>query len=254
MRSLRGAHGFLCGAVLLLVGALLSGCGDSAGTESAPIRLEDSTGQQVELARRAERVVLLAPSLPNIVHGIGGDFAGWADSPGQEAPPYAAGKPTVGYTYQVSPEKVIVLKPDLAVGIPGLHSRVAGMLSGNGVPVLLVDISTYDGVRKTALLLGEAMGRRAEAEKAVAAMDRDMEATVSRYPDRGLTCAILHGMSKAMVVEGRKSLPQRGERSFPRPTGGLSPRSAVFTIRCPPPAAIRLRWGWPAADGSAMWN
>ncbi|WP_042443209.1 ABC transporter substrate-binding protein [Azospirillum sp. B510] len=86
--------------------------------------------------------------------------------------PEAARIPLIGETSEqsVSVERILALKPDLAVFSisghgPTEHSPVADVLAQAGVPVVFVDFRVHpiDGTRQSFTALGKALGREAEA-------------------------------------------------------------------------------------------
>lgn len=152
---------------LLLFLSVASGCGfpqATGGHTETFYRMTDAVGREVVLAKKPERIIILAPSFLNIMHAVGGDFIAWADSPGDKAPSYAAGKKTVGYTFQVNAEAVISEKPDLVIGLHGLHDRFTEVMKQNGIPFMLLSASSLEDVERAAEVLGDVTGHHAEGE------------------------------------------------------------------------------------------
>ena len=74
---------------LLLFLSVASGCGfpqATGGHTETFYRMTDAVGREVVLAKKPERIIILAPSFLNIMHAVGGDFIASADSPGDSAP------------------------------------------------------------------------------------------------------------------------------------------------------------------------
>ena len=140
------------------------------------------------------------------MHAVGGDFIAWADSPGDKAPSYAAGKKTVGYTFQVNAEAVISEKPDLVIGLHGLHDRFTEVMKQNGIPFMLLSASSLEDVERAAEVLGDVTGHHAEGVKAREQLRKDMESVVSGLSLKEYTCAILHGTPHSVTLEGRGTI------------------------------------------------
>lgn len=190
---------------LLLFLSVASGCGfpqATGGHTETFYRMTDAVGREVVLAKKPERIIILAPSFLNIMHAVGGDFIAWADSPGDKAPSYAAGKKTVGYTFQVNAEAVISEKPDLVIGLHGLHDRFTEVMKQNGIPFMLLSASSLEDVERAAEVLGDVTGHHAEGVKAREQLRKDMESVVSGLSLKEYTCAILHGTPHSVTLEG----------------------------------------------------
>lgn len=195
--------------LLLLVLGLASGCGQILPSDSkagAFYSLTDAAGNQVILEQKPQKIILLAPSFLNIMHAVGGDFIAWANSPGDKAPEFAAGKKTVGYTYQVNMEAIVSERPDLVIGLKGLHSRLADPLQQNGIPFIQLSVSTYQEVMQAAEIFGDVTGHHEQGVKAAQKLESDMHAIITEFPDKQYTCAILHGTPHSVTLEGRGTI------------------------------------------------
>ena len=191
---------FLCLAV---------GCGkesDSSHKSHAFYTLTDAVGNEVVLERKPEKIILLAPSFLNIMHAVGGDFIAWANSPSEKPPDFAADKKTVGYTYQVNVEAIVSEKPDLVIGLKGLHSRLADTMQQNGIPFMQLSVSSYQEVMQAAEIFGDVTGHHEEGLQAAKKLENDMKTIVSAFPDKKYTCAILHGTPHSVTLEGRGTI------------------------------------------------
>lgn len=151
----------------------------------------DLAGRSVDLPKRVERIVLgegrqlytLAlledPPLARVV-GWQGDMASFDPQTYQQYRarfPQIDGIAKIGATSEasVSPEKVLSLRPDLAIFSisghgPGRRNPLVEQLQKIGVPVLFIDFREHP-LRNTIpslRLLGQALGREARAEKFIA--------------------------------------------------------------------------------------
>lgn len=195
--------------ILACVVCVATGCGSMMSSQSkdAPFyNMTDVVGNHVILKKKPEKIILLAPSFLNIMHAVGGDFTAWANSPSEEPPSYAADKKTVGYTYQVNVEAIVSEKPDLVIGLKGLHSRLADTMKQNGIPFMQLSVSSYEEVMQAAEIFGDVTGRHEEGVAAAKKLQQDMQDLINQFPDKQYTCAILHGTPHSVTLEGKGTI------------------------------------------------
>lgn len=165
--------GLLAGLCLLS-----AGCGKEATPPplAAFYSLHDSTGKEIVLTKKPEKIVLLSPAFLNIMHAAGGDFVAYGSSPSLDAPDYAKGKVNLGYSYQINMEKLIGEKPDLVIGLKGLHNPLASSLEANHIPLVLLSISTKDEVAQAIEIMGDVSGHTEEGAKASKEFQKEIDA------------------------------------------------------------------------------
>src|SRR5580658_9839975 len=103
-------------AVLALFVCDASAANQAAGAQAAtPLRREvtDETGRQVQIPRKVDRVVSLAPSLTEIVFALGEGSHVAGDTDFCDYPAEAAQKPHVGGPVNPNLEEIVSLMPDL---------------------------------------------------------------------------------------------------------------------------------------------
>lgn len=174
---------------------LSSGCGtqQEIPKTTAFYQVVDSAGRTVELEKKPKRVVLLATAFPEILLAVDGDFEAWANNPSIKEPAWARGKKTVGYVYDINIESVVAMNPDLVVGLVGLHNKLEAVFKTNNIPFLLLSLSRYEDVENAIQVLADSTGHHEKGIKVVTAIRERMAITEKKMPDKGLTCAILHG-------------------------------------------------------------
>ena len=164
------------GAFTLVIGlATWLGCGAESGQATAPEAGDTPT-------RQARRVISLNPSLTAILLALdaGAELVGVDDFSARQQPD-VADLPRVGGLYDPSLEGVVALEPDLVVLVPSAAQRgFRERLDALGIAVLSVDPVSFDDVVDTVTLLGERVGRKAEARVRASAM-RDMRACVRAH-------------------------------------------------------------------------
>lgn len=123
-------------------------------------------------------------------------------------PPAAMKLPKVGYHRAVSSEGVLSLKPDLIV-----HTEESGpaaaleQLRGAKVPLLSVTAdATVEGAKRRLRTIGAALGKTAEAEKLVKALDADLAAAKQKSTKLDPPPKVLFLFARgggALVVSGK---------------------------------------------------
>ena len=188
--------GLLAGLCLLS-----AGCGKEATPPppAAFYSLRDTTGKEIVLTKKPEKIVLLSPAFLNIMHAAGGDFVAYGSSPSLDAPDYAKGKVNLGYSYQINMEKLIGEKPDLVIGLKGLHNPLASSLEANHIPLVLLSISTKDEVAQAIEIMGDVSGHTEEGAKASKEFQKEIDALSQKVPDKGMTCAVIFGAAHAVM-------------------------------------------------------
>jgi len=138
--------------------------------------VKDQTGRNVNVPDRPQRLVSLAPNITEIVYalGLGDELVG--DTDYCDFPPEAKNKPHVGTMLNPSLERIVALKPDLALGTPEANRReTADQLERLGIPVYGVTANTLAGTLTSIEDLGRILGRGAEAGKLVAQMQAGID-------------------------------------------------------------------------------
>jgi iron complex transport system substrate-binding protein len=143
--------------------------------------VKDQTGRSVNVPENPHRLVSLAPNLTEIVYalGLGENLVG--DTDYCDFPPQAKNKPHVGTMVNPSLERIVALKPDLALGTPEANRReTADQLERLGIPLYGVTASSLAQTLASIEDLGNILGRAAEARSLVA----QMQARIARVEKR----------------------------------------------------------------------
>ena len=144
-------------------------------------RVKDETGRIVDVPDKPQRLVSLAPNITEIVYalGLGDELVG--DTDNCDFPPQAKKKPHVGTMVNPSLERIVALKPDLALGTPEANRReTADQLERLGIPLYGVTASTLAGTLASIEDLGQILGRAPEARSLVAEMQGRIDAVEKR--------------------------------------------------------------------------
>jgi iron complex transport system substrate-binding protein len=104
-----------------------------------------------------QRIVALAPNVTETLFALGlanrvvgvGDYSTW--------PPEAAGKPRLGGLFDANLERIVSLKPDLAVLLPS-EKDLAAKLRPLGIEVLTIPNETLADIERSFVLVAERCG------------------------------------------------------------------------------------------------
>ena len=156
---------------LLVWSALLCGCRAERQTSG------DSTPGP---ALGPRRIVTLAPNLTEIVFALGAGDRLVGVSEYSDYPEAARAIPRVG-GLEVDPERVAALSPELVLAIAEGSGRGAvGALQAAGVPVVVVPSGSLDAVLEAIRIVGQRLGREAEAQALVDELSRKRDAVRAR--------------------------------------------------------------------------
>jgi iron complex transport system substrate-binding protein len=128
------------------------------------IRVVDSRGTLIQLARPAKRVISLSPNLSEILFAIDAGDIIIARDKYSDYPPAIARVPIISRYFQLNLESVLLLKPDLIV------AEQASFLSGKlnrlremGIPVYINKAENLRSIVKTIFDLGQLTGHELKA-------------------------------------------------------------------------------------------
>jgi len=136
----------------------------ASADSSAAISIIDAVGEKVVLARPAQRVISLAPSLTETIFALGAGDRLVGRTSYCNYPPEAAKVPPVGDMLTLRYEEIIALKPDLIVmSIAGNTDANYRKLRDLGLTVCAIGAENVGNVIASLDTMGMLLGRRAEA-------------------------------------------------------------------------------------------
>ncbi|MGH8713920.1 MAG: cobalamin-binding protein [Casimicrobiaceae bacterium] len=128
----------------------------------------DGTGARVELAAPARRIVSLAPSATELLFAAGAGDRVVAASDPADWPPEASRLPRVGDARSLDLERIVSLRPDLAVAWPYVAPAQIERLRELGIPVYASDPHAPEAIAADIERLGALAGTAAIANAAAA--------------------------------------------------------------------------------------
>jgi iron complex transport system substrate-binding protein len=146
----------------------------------AQITLHDDRGAMLALTAPPQRIVSLLPSLTESLCALGGcarlvgtdRFSNWPDS--------VALLPKLGGLDDAQIERIVALKPDLVLA--ATSARVIERLEGLGLKVLVLESRNHADVRRSLVLLAQALATPAEAAAVWVRIERELSDAAARVP------------------------------------------------------------------------
>ncbi|MGN1038614.1 MAG: ABC transporter substrate-binding protein [Mailhella sp.] len=128
-----------------------------------------------------QRIVAMAPSVTELLFSLGCGSRVVGRSHFSTEPPEACSLPDVGSYIRPSLEKIVSLRPDLCIGVKdGNPPSLARRIERAGIPVLLLDISSFESLEESLLHLGKVLSVPDKAEENVEKVRRHLQETQLR--------------------------------------------------------------------------
>jgi iron complex transport system substrate-binding protein len=176
-------------AAILLV--LAAGCSrpvaesDSAEAKpdgAFPVTIRDDLGRTVTVSRPPTRIVSLAPGITETLFAVGAGPRVVAVTTTDTYPPEVRQLPTVGgfAPETINLEGLLAQKPDLVIAGGKFQQPIVESLAKLGVPAVVIDPDTLDGVEAAIGIIGRLTGQEAKSTAVVADFRRRREAVRQR--------------------------------------------------------------------------
>ena len=140
----------------------------------------DNSGVQPPSKQRVLRVVSLEPSNTEIVCALGACGELVAVTSDDNYPPSVKSLPKVGSFGSIDLERVVAVQPQLVLAGLGEAARVAPALKSLGIPVLIVEPTDLDGIYRSILQIGAALGRKSAADALVGEIRQQVATVVAK--------------------------------------------------------------------------
>jgi iron complex transport system substrate-binding protein len=149
---------------------------------AATVSLKDDTGQTVSLLAIPTRIVSLAPSATEMLFAAGAGKHVIATVQYSDEPPAAKQVPRIGDVVAIDMEKLVALRPDVAVVWPGGGNPAQIEEIGRlGIPVYRQQVNSLADLPKSLRRLGALAGTSDVAEQAARGIEARLAALQHKY-------------------------------------------------------------------------
>ena len=194
-------------SAILIAGLFFSGCGGEK--VSAPVEVSqekifaevtDDAGNKIILSQKPTRIVVTSAGFLEPMHAVGCEIVGRPDSK-YEVPTWAKNLPSIGKVFQIDTERLLACAPDLVVVNKGMNEKLVPLLAENKIPALVVEMKTFDDVKRAVKLFSTLSGDVAAGDKIIRDMDEEISAVLDKVPKKNLRVAILHSTAQGVTVQ-----------------------------------------------------
>ncbi|MBR3393865.1 MAG: ABC transporter substrate-binding protein [Firmicutes bacterium] len=155
----------LCLALILVTG-MLAGC--QKALESKAVTITDMTGREITLEEPATRVVALSAADCEVLFAVGAGDTLVGRGEYCDYPAEVLNVPSVESGYETNIEQIIELKPQvLLMSTMAQTEEQVKALEDAGIKVVVSDAQDIEGVYQSITMIGQLMGKTAEAEKVI---------------------------------------------------------------------------------------
>ena len=173
---------------------------------AAPVEVTDAAGTRIALPAPAQRIVSLAPHATELLFAAGaGSRVVGVLSPA-DWPPDAARLPRVGDARALDLERIVALKPDLAVAWPYLAPAQIERLRALGLPVYISDPHTPEAIAEDIERLGALAGSTDAARARAAEFRAKLSALLAKPRDGSKLSVFYEIWNQPLYTIGGKHL------------------------------------------------
>ena len=194
-------------AAICAASLLITGCGGEKNSAPVEVKqaktfatIEDDLGRKVILQQKPTRIVVTSAGFLEPLHAVGGVIVGRPDSK-NKMPDWAKDLASVGAVYQVDVERLLSCAPDLVIINKGMNEKLLPVLEENKIPAVVVEMKTYDDVKRGLKTFSKISGDEAAGEKIISDMDAEIKNIIDKVPKENLRVAILHSTAQGLTVQ-----------------------------------------------------
>lgn len=166
----------------------------------------DDTGVSMHLPHAAQRVIVTAPNLVEIVAALGGQEQIVGVSAYSDFPPAMKSKPRIGDAFGMSLEHIVALRPDLVLAWGyGSNPHQLEKLRSLGFAVYIVKLDQLDDMPKLYARIGALLGREQEAQQLAAQWQEQTAALKKRYKDKARVRVFFQLWTRPLMTVSKRS-------------------------------------------------
>jgi iron complex transport system substrate-binding protein len=144
---------------------------ETAGKTTGATAAEADNGEEVsDIALSEQRVVASSVAIVEILDALGVPMVGVPTST-YELPASASNAKQIGNPMEPDMEIITSLKPTVIISVSSLSENLKSQFETLGIPGKFMDLSSYDGLKKSILTLGTYFGVKDKAEEVIAGFE-----------------------------------------------------------------------------------
>ena len=156
---------------ILIAALLLLAMAPAYAAEDASFTVTDMAGREVKFEKPVDKAVALTASDCEIIYAIGGEAALVGRGEYCDYPPEVMAIPSLTSGAETNIEQIIALEPDTVfLSMMAQTQEQVDQLEKAGVRVVVSDAQDIAGTYTAISLIGQVMGKQAEADKVIADM------------------------------------------------------------------------------------
>lgn len=190
---------------LFVVAACANNANNTNNKSAGFATITDDNGRVIALEKKPEKIIVTSASFIEPLYAVGGKVIGRPDSK-MEIPDEAKQAKVIGKVYQIDTEALLSLTPDLVIINKGKNEKLIEPLEASGVKTIVVEMKTYEDVKRTLKLFGTLAGGEKKADEIISDMDMEIAKIKEKMPKTSLNIAILHGTSQSVTLELKDSI------------------------------------------------
>ena len=221
-----------------------------------PLRLVDDAGRSVTIPVLPRRIISLAPSVTELLFALGAGDQVVAVTQACNYPPEALSRARLDFSGSAV-EQMVVLQPDLVIGMVGMvKPQTIETLDRLGHPLLLMEARGLGDVYRHIRWLGQATGRLVDADRLITHLEAQREELAARLRGAEPVSVFYLINASPLITIGPKSfihhlIEAAGGRNIAGKTiGSAYPQFSLEELIVQDPAVILIagdRFG-PAGD------
>lgn len=189
--------------IAVMVIFFMAGCGNDK-VESVPDKvfaiIDDDAERKVYITNKPERIAVTSASFLEPLHEVGGNIVGRPASK-TNTPDWAKNISEIGHVYQIDVEKLLACAPDLVIINKGMNEKLLSVLDENNIPALVLDMKTYDDVKREVKIFSQLTGNIDKGNEIVNNMDAEIKNILDSAPKEKFRVAILHSTAQGLTVQ-----------------------------------------------------
>ncbi|MEW6325883.1 MAG: ABC transporter substrate-binding protein [Nitrospirota bacterium] len=248
-------------ALVLIIGSSLPAAAAPLLGPREPIRLVDDAGRSVTVPSLPRRIISLAPSVTELLFALGAGEQVVAVTQACNYPPEARSRPRLDFSGSAV-ERMVVLRPDLIVGMIGMvKPQTIQTLDRLGHPLLLLEAKGVGDVYRHLRWLGRLTGRLADADRVITHLEAQREELAARLRGAGPVSVFYLINAAPLITVGPNSfihqlIEAAGGRNIAAQTAGSAyPQFSLEALIIDDPDVVLLagdRFGPAGPDAPTM--